>query len=57
MNSRRHLAAYVALERWMDEFDGLGEPFADRVALDILWWGLSDEERAALDERPQKETP
>ncbi len=45
------LLAYLDLERAMLGLDDLDDPLADnlRDAMDPLWFGLSDEERAMLD--------
>ena len=47
------LLAYLDLERAMLGLDELDDPLADnlRDAMDPLWFGLSDEERAMLNRR------
>lgn len=47
------LSAYLALEREMLALDNVGDPVAEtlREAMDALWYGLSDEEHALLDDR------
>jgi hypothetical protein len=47
------LRAYLALEREMLELDETGDSAADelRSAMDPLWYGLTDDERAWLDAR------
>jgi len=47
------LAAYLELERQMLALDALNDPAADilRDAMDPLWYGLSDKERALLHNR------
>lgn len=47
------LRAYLALERAMVDLDDAGDPVGDdlRDRMDPIWWKLSDEERAALDNR------
>ncbi len=47
------LDAYLDLERTMRALDDVNDPIADalRDALDPIWYGLTDEERAFLNRR------
>lgn len=52
MTSHR-LRAYLELERQMLALDAVGDHLADllRESMDPLWYGLTEEEHAALDAR------
>jgi hypothetical protein len=47
------MEGYLALERVMLGLDDAGDSMADRVrdAMDPLWYGMTDEERAQLNSR------
>ena len=49
------LDSYLDLERTMMALDNAGDPAADglRDALDLIWYGLTDEDRALLNRRRQ----
>lgn len=54
---KTRLEAYILLERAMMDLDREGDPLADRIRdlMDPLWYELTDEEHAWLDQRDFRE--